>query len=108
MPDNFTCKCGSSATKWVTGNNDMKLELNILSYQGILQADESYKAPEPGQVTVNVPVSQAAQARAKWQEAMNSDVLIVRCREEVGEMHKNKLGSGGRGKCIKVGDEEML
>lgn len=51
---------------------------------------------------MNVPVSQAAQARAKWQEAMNSDVLIVRCRDEIGEMHKNKLGSGGRGKCIKV------
>ncbi|CAB3980402.1 deformed epidermal autoregulatory factor 1 homolog [Paramuricea clavata] len=69
--------------------------------QGILQAEEGYKTPEPGQVTVNVPVSQAAQARAKWQEAMNSDILIVRCREEVGEMHKNKLGSGGRGKCVK-------
>ena len=54
-------------------------------------------------MTVNVPVSQAAQARAKWQEAMNSEILIVRCRDEVGEMHKNKLGSGGRGKCIKVG-----
>ena len=52
---------------------------------------------------MNVPVSQAAQARAKWQEAMNSEILIVRCRDEVGEMHKNKLGSGGRGKCIKVG-----
>ena len=75
----------------------------ILSYSGILQAEEGYKTPEPGHVTVNVPVSQAAQARAKWQEAMNSDILIVRCREEVGEMHKNKLGSGGRGKCIKVG-----
>ncbi|XP_028397292.1 deformed epidermal autoregulatory factor 1 homolog isoform X2 [Dendronephthya gigantea] len=68
--------------------------------QGILQAEEGYKTPDAG-VTVNVPVSQAAQARAKWQEAMNSDILIIRCREEVGEMHKNKLGSGGRGKCIK-------
>lgn len=70
-------------------------------YLGILQAEEGYKTPDAG-VTVNVPVSQAAQARAKWQEAMNSDILIIRCREEVGEMHKNKLGSGGRGKCIKV------
>lgn len=71
-------------------------------FPGILQAEEAYKTPDPGTVTVNVPVSQAAQARAKWQEAMNSEILIVRCREEVGEMHKNKLGSGGRGKCIKV------
>lgn len=70
--------------------------------QGILQAEEGYKSNEGQAVTVNVPVSQAAQARAKWQEAMNSDVLIIRCREESAEMHKNKLGSGGRGKCIKV------
>lgn len=69
--------------------------------QGILQA-EDIKGCEGQVATVSVPVSQAAQARAKWQEAMNSDVLLIRCRDETAELHKNKLGSGGRGKCIKV------
>ena len=72
--------------------------------QGILQA-EDVKNCEGHVATVSVPVSQAAQARAKWQEAMNSDVLLIRCRDETAELHKNKLGSGGRGKCIKVNDE---
>lgn len=69
--------------------------------QGIIQADD-VKSCEGPVATVSVPVSQAAQARAKWQEAMNSDVLLIRCRDETAELHKNKLGSGGRGKCIKV------
>lgn len=37
-----------------------------------------------------------------WEAAVNSEVLLVRCRNETAELYKNKLGSGGRGKCIKV------
>ena len=37
-----------------------------------------------------------------WDAAVNSEVLLVRCRNETAELYKNKLGSGGRGKCIKV------
>lgn len=37
-----------------------------------------------------------------WDQAISADVLPVRCRNETAELHKNKLGSGGRGKCIKV------
>ena len=37
-----------------------------------------------------------------WDQAIQSEVLQVRCRNETAELHKNKLGSGGRGKCIKV------
>lgn len=39
-----------------------------------------------------------------WDEAAKQDILIVHCRETTGELHKQKLGSGSRGKCIKVGD----
>mgnify|MGYP001793348800 FL=1 len=38
-----------------------------------------------------------------WDSAVNTEVLLVRCRNETAELYKNKLGSGGRGKCIKVG-----
>ena len=40
--------------------------------------------------------------KIKWDEAAKSDVIIVKCRETHGELHKSKLGSGSKGKCIKV------
>ncbi|EDO32196.1 predicted protein [Nematostella vectensis] len=36
-----------------------------------------------------------------WDAVINAEVLSVRCRNETAELHKSKLGSGGRGKCIK-------
>ena len=35
--------------------------------------------------------------KSPWGEALNAEVLIVRCRNETAELYKNKLGSGGRG-----------
>ena len=40
--------------------------------------------------------------KIKWDEAAKSDIIIVKCRETHGELHKSKLGSGSKGKCIKV------
>lgn len=42
------------------------------------------------------------QKSSSWDAVMNAEVLTVRCRNETAELHKSKLGSGGRGKCIKV------
>lgn len=49
------------------------------------------------------PLARATQ-KSPWDGAINSDVLMVRCRNETAELFKNKLGSGGRGKCIKYQD----
>lgn len=45
------------------------------------------------------------QGKTAWDAALSTDVLIVRCRNETAELFKTKLGSGGRGKCIKVRNE---
>ena len=37
-----------------------------------------------------------------WDEAAKNDVLLVKCRDTNGELHKSRLGSGSKGKCIKV------
>eukprot|EP00794_Sanderia_malayensis_P012851 gene12851-14173_t len=42
--------------------------------------------------------------KTKWDDAAKSDVLIVTCRNTNGELHKSKLGSGSKGKSIKVND----
>lgn len=56
------------------------------------------------------PLSRAkydTQGKSPWDGALNTEVLIVRCRNESAELYKNKLGSGGRGKCIKYQDHWM-
>lgn len=47
-------------------------------------------------------VSRGSDGKSSWDAVMNAEVLAVRCRNETAELHKSKLGSGGRGKCIKV------
>lgn len=41
---------------------------------------------------------------ADWTESVNMDVLPVRCKATTAELYKARLGSGGRGKCIKYRD----
>lgn len=36
-----------------------------------------------------------------WAETVNMPVLPVRCKNTSAELHKDRFGSGGRGKCIK-------
>lgn len=37
----------------------------------------------------------------EWDESVHCTILPVRCKNSNGELYKSKLGSGGRGKCIK-------
>lgn len=39
-----------------------------------------------------------------WNEILNMEVLPVRCKTTTAELYKNRLGSGGRGRCIKYRD----
>lgn len=36
---------------------------------------------------------------------MNLEVLPVRCKTTTAELYKSRLGSGGRGRCIKYKDQ---
>lgn len=40
----------------------------------------------------------------EWVDAAHSPILSVRCKNTNAELHKQKFGSGGRGKCIKLGN----
>ncbi|XP_072165634.1 deformed epidermal autoregulatory factor 1 homolog [Diadema setosum] len=40
-----------------------------------------------------------------WDDTVHSDVLPVRCRNTSAELFKSKLGSGGKGKCVKFDDQ---
>lgn len=43
-------------------------------------------------------------AVSSWCEAASLPVLPVRCKNTSAELHKARFGSGGRGRCIKLGN----
>ncbi|XP_046390889.1 deformed epidermal autoregulatory factor 1 [Ischnura elegans] len=50
----------------------------------------------PQAATLNCPTT--------WNESVHLPVLPVRCKNTSAELHKAKFGSGGRGRCIKLGE----
>lgn len=57
--------------------------------------------------SVGTQVSVATNA-GSWSEAASLPVLPVRCKNTSAELHKNRFGSGGRGRCIKLGKHARL
>ncbi|XP_072747793.1 deformed epidermal autoregulatory factor 1 isoform X1 [Anoplolepis gracilipes] len=57
---------------------------------------------ESEQIHVSTPNSQPIYS---WSESANLAVLPVRCKNTNAELHKSRFGSGGRGRCIKVGSQ---
>ena len=71
---------------------------NVSSSQdsGVKQL-ESAQAPALQAQTINANSSH-------WSDVINLEVLPVRCKTTTAELHKSRLGSGGRGRCIKYKD----
>lgn len=103
--------------------NDESLRQKELIEQASFDSIDEYSNPgtpiqsshgSPGSISNNVSVSghkhrdkssrmrTEVLTRGRWEMAAKADVLTVRCRENVGELHKQKFGSGSKGKCIKV------
>ncbi|CAH0547244.1 unnamed protein product [Brassicogethes aeneus] len=52
----------------------------------------------------STPVTVSAPSVGSWNEAASLPVLPVRCKNTSAELHKFRFGSGGRGRCIKLGN----
>ncbi|NWR81290.1 DEAF1 factor, partial [Centropus unirufus] len=50
------------------------------------------------------PVQEKTGTKYNWDPSVYENELPVRCRNISGVLYKNRLGSGGRGRCIKQGD----
>ncbi|KAL4717623.1 hypothetical protein ACJJTC_000772 [Scirpophaga incertulas] len=50
---------------------------------------------------VNAPAAQRAANARTWAETASMPILPVRCKNISAELHKQRFGSGGRGRCIK-------
>lgn len=44
-------------------------------------------------------------ANQGWTETINMEVLPIRCKTTTAELYKSRLGSGGRGRCIKYKEQ---
>ncbi|XP_055695489.1 deformed epidermal autoregulatory factor 1 isoform X2 [Lutzomyia longipalpis] len=50
------------------------------------------------------PQTQSQTIQNQWADIMNMEVLPIRCKTTTAELYKSRLGSGGRGRCIKYKD----
>ncbi|XP_077302336.1 deformed epidermal autoregulatory factor 1-like isoform X2 [Arctopsyche grandis] len=83
---------------YLTGSPDIK------SAQIVFQPAEA--PPPESQTGATVPATgsaAAAAAASAWAETAQMAVLPVRCKNTSAELYKSRLGSGGRGRCIKMG-----
>ncbi|XP_012280581.1 deformed epidermal autoregulatory factor 1 isoform X2 [Orussus abietinus] len=78
-----------------------------LRWNGELKAthiviQNSTDEPESEQIHVSTGNSQPV---CSWSESASMAVLPVRCKNTNAELHKSRFGSGGRGRCIKLGQD---
>lgn len=69
-------------------------------------ADQHTNATQQSQPQQAQQIQQVPnQAAVNWNDTMASDILPVRCKSTTADLHKLRLGSGGRGRCIKYKDQ---
>lgn len=49
--------------------------------------------------------SQTNSCSSNWNDLSNIEILSIRCKTTTAELYKTRLGSGGRGRCIKFKDQ---
>ncbi|PSN53039.1 Deformed epidermal autoregulatory factor 1 [Blattella germanica] len=106
VENSFICetrqdKDSDSLRPWVSSlNGELKATHIVIQNDPGGGDDHNNSTSTPGSAlglrTETVPNS--------WTESANMPVLPVRCKNTSAELHKHRFGSGGRGRCIKLGD----
>ncbi|KAJ9595689.1 hypothetical protein L9F63_013102, partial [Diploptera punctata] len=84
----------------------------LRTWNGELKATHIVIQNDPGTVdepntpgTPGTPLTLRTESvPASWTESASMPVLPVRCKNTSAELHKHRFGSGGRGRCIKLGE----
>ncbi|KAF4526974.1 hypothetical protein B566_EDAN015800 [Ephemera danica] len=112
VDNSFICdarneKDAESIRNWVRSAQGIQcLQNGELKATHIVIQGEPVGGGEVQNTTVTVQESSPCTPRepTTWNESVHLPVLPVRCKNTSAELHKNKFGSGGRGRCIKLGD----
>ncbi|NXU80026.1 DEAF1 factor, partial [Oreotrochilus melanogaster] len=91
--------------------NPEKATLIVVHTDGSIVETTGLKGPSapltPGPQSPPTPlttVQEKTGTKYNWDPSVYENELPVRCRNISGTLYKNRLGSGGRGRCIKQGD----
>ncbi|XP_042692662.1 deformed epidermal autoregulatory factor 1 homolog isoform X1 [Centrocercus urophasianus] len=91
--------------------NTEKATLIVVHTDGSIVETTGLKGPSapltPGPQSPPTPlatVQEKTGTKYNWDPSVYDNELPVRCRNISGILYKNRLGSGGRGRCIKQGD----
>ncbi|KAM8807824.1 DEAF1 factor, partial [Eudromia elegans] len=91
--------------------NTEKATLIVVHTDGSIVETTGLKGPSapltPGPQSPPTPLTSAQEktgTKYNWDPSVYNNELPVRCRNISGILYKNRLGSGGRGRCIKQGD----
>lgn len=84
----------------VVGDGDIKATHIVIQQQ----ATEAIAGATNTQESTTMTESTAL-CTTNWNDTMNLEVLPVRCKTTTAELYKSRLGSGGRGRCIKFKDQ---
>ncbi|XP_052666723.1 deformed epidermal autoregulatory factor 1 homolog isoform X2 [Harpia harpyja] len=91
--------------------NTEKATLIVVHTDGSIVETTGLKGPSapltPGPQSPPTPLTSVQEktgTKYNWDPSVYENELPVRCRNISGILYKNRLGSGGRGRCIKQGD----
>lgn len=88
---------------------DQKLTHIVISQQqadNIQTKQEIIDSSSNNQTIQTTPTSNSStNNNPAWSDTMNMEMLPIRCKTTTAELYKVRLGSGGRGRCIKHKDQ---
>lgn len=103
VDNSFICdtrqeKDSDSIRTWVRSQNgELKAAHIVIQSDPVVDDQQTPTTQANGLAMREMP-------QTSWTESANMPILPVRCKNTSAELHKNRFGSGGRGRCIKLGD----
>lgn len=79
---------------------DLKATHIVIQQQSVDSVQSTANTTQESTTMTDQPTT----ALPNWNDTMNLEVLPVRCKTTTAELYKSRLGSGGRGRCIKFKD----
>ncbi|XP_064169196.1 deformed epidermal autoregulatory factor 1 homolog isoform X1 [Anguilla rostrata] len=99
---------GRTALQIGDGLNPQKATLIVVHTDGSIVDATGFKATgtpiTPGPQTPSTPMTPGHEkdgSKYNWDPSVYDNELPVRCRNTSGMLYKNRLGSGGKGRCIR-------
>ncbi|KAM7397340.1 hypothetical protein PAMP_020321 [Pampus punctatissimus] len=82
-------------------------DASIVEAAGLKSAASITPGPQTPPTPLTPPQDKDSCSKYNWDPSVYNNELPVRCRNTSGVLYKNRLGSGGKGRCIKHNQQWM-